>query len=137
MRVKFTFSSRKTRKIDPHNKHRQEYPSLAKEVIVSSDIVLEILDARFVKETRNFAMEEFARAHGKILIYILNKADLVSTQKMNASGELDDLNPYVFLSCTSHQGRRELRETIRMQAKNFKKAKKNSEKTLSEREQER
>lgn len=123
MRVKFTFSSRKTRKIDPHNKHRQEYPSLAKEVIASSDLVLEILDARFVKETRNFQMEEFAREQGKILIYILNKADLVNTQEMEKSGELADLDPYVFISCKNHHGRRQLREIIKIQAKNFKKVK--------------
>src|SRR3989344_3952384 len=99
MRVKFTFSSRKTRKIDPHNKHRQEYPSLAKEVIISSDLILEILDARFINETRNFMMEEFAREHGKILI-----------------------------SCKVNHGRRQLREIIKMQAKNFKRAKKKLEK---------
>src|SRR3989338_7995513 len=75
MRVRFSFSSRRTRKIDSHNKHRQDYPSLAKEVIISSDIVLEILDARFIKETRNYAMEAFASEHGKVLIYVINKAD--------------------------------------------------------------
>ncbi|MEK6909363.1 MAG: GTPase [Nanoarchaeota archaeon] len=127
MRVKFTFSSRKTRKIDPHNKHRQEYPSLAKEVIISSDIVLEILDARFIKETRNFQMEQFAREHGKILIYILNKADLVDHVKIEQSGDLEDTKPYVFLSCKSHHGRRELRELIKIQAKKFKRAKNKSE----------
>ena len=129
MRVKFTFSSRKTRKIDTHNKHRQEYPSLAKEVIISSDIVLEVLDARFISETRNAVMEEFARVNGKILIYILNKADLVDHVKLEESGALKDLINYIFVSCKKNQGRRELRETIKIQAKNFKKARKNSEKT--------
>ena len=124
MRVRFSFSSRRTRKIDSHNKHRQDYPSLAKEVIISSDIVLEILDARFIKETRNFALEAFAREHGKVLIYIINKADLVNTQEVEASGILEDTKPYVFLSCVNHHGRRELRETIKIQAKNFKRGKK-------------
>ena len=124
MRVRFSFSSRRTRKIDSHNKHRQDYPSLAKEVIISSDIVLEILDARFIKETRNYAMEAFAREHGKVLIYIINKADLVNTQEVEASGILEDTKPYVFLSCVNHHGRRELRETIKIQAKNFKRGKK-------------
>ncbi|MEK6894220.1 MAG: GTPase [Nanoarchaeota archaeon] len=132
MRVKFSFSSRKTRKIDSHNKHRQEYPSLAREVISSSDIILQILDARFVQETRNFKMEEYAREHGKILIYILNKADLIDHVKMEQSGELKDLPHYIFVSCKRHQGRRELRQEIKMQAKNFKRAKRNSEKTKEE-----
>lgn len=125
MKPKFVFSSRRTRKIDSHNKHRQSYPSLAKEVIMASDIVLEILDSRFIKETRNHLLEDYARENGKLLIYILNKADLLDTQKIKLSGIIDDLKPYVFLSCITHQGRRELRETIRIQAKNFKKTKKN------------
>lgn len=132
MRVKFTFSSRKTRKIDPHNKHRQEYPSLAKEVIISSDIVLEILDARFIKETRNFEMENYAREHGKILVFVLNKADLVDHKKIEESAILEDTQPYVFLSCKTHHGRRELRETIKIQAKKFKQAKKKLEKDPEE-----
>ncbi len=132
MRVKFAFSSRKTRKIDSHNKHRQEYPSLAREVISSSDIILQVLDARFIKETRNFAMEEYAREHGKILIHILNKADLVDHMKIRQSEELKDLQNYIFVSCKKHQGRRELRDGIKIQAKNFKRAKKNSEKTKEE-----
>ncbi len=134
MRVKFSFSSRKTRKIDSHNKHRQEYPSLAREVISSSDIILQVLDARFVQETRNFKMEEYARQHGKIIIYILNKADLVDHVKMEEAGELRDLPYHIFVSCKRHQGRRELRDAIKIQAKNFKRAKKNSEKTEEERE---
>ncbi len=127
MRVKFTFSSRKTRKIDPHNKHRQEYPSLAKEVILSSDVVLEVLDARFINETRNSEMEEFAREHGKILVYILNKADLVNHKEIESSDLIKDLNPYIFVSCKKNQGRRELREGIKIQAKNFKRANKKNQ----------
>lgn len=127
MRVKFTFSSRKTRKIDPHNKHRQEYPSLAKEVILSSDVILEVLDARFINETRNSEMEEFAREHGKILVYILNKADLVNHKEIESSDLIKDLNPYIFVSCKKNQGRRELREGIKIQAKNFKKANKKNQ----------
>jgi len=128
MRVKFTFSSRKTKKIDTHNKHRQEYPSLAKEVIISADIILEILDARFIKETRNFEMEAFAREHGKLLIYVLNKADLVNHKELEESGVLSDTQPYIFLSCKTHHGRRELRDLLKIQAKRFKKAKKSIEK---------
>ena len=127
MRIKYTFSSRKTRKIDSHNKHRKEYPSLAKEVIISSDIVLEVLDARFIKETRNFEMEEFARENGKILIYTLNKADLVDHKEIEMSDLIDELNPYVFISCKRNQGRRELRTAIKIQAKNFKKVRKRIE----------
>lgn len=123
MRVKYIFSSRKTRKIDPHNKHRQEYPALAKEVIAAADIVLEVLDARFIRDTRNFELESYAREHGKLLVYIINKVDLVDSRKLEESGALQELQPYVLLSTVSRQGRRQLRDAIKIQAKRFKQAK--------------
>lgn len=127
MRVKYTFSSRKTRKIDTHNKHRQEYPSLAKEVIISSDIVLEVLDSRFIKETRNYEMENFAREHGRIVIYILNKADLVDHKEIEESGLISDLDPHIFISCKKNQGRYDLRALIKIESKNIKKARSKNE----------
>lgn len=111
MRVKYSFSSRRTRKIDSHNKHRQEYPSLAKEVISASDIVLEVLDARFIEQTRNKELEDFANAQGKKLIYVINKADLVKVE------HIDYLEPYIFVSTIVHTGRRALRDRIRIEAK--------------------
>ncbi len=113
MRVKYSFSSRRTRKIDPHNKHRQEYPMLAKEVIFASDLVLEVLDARFIDETRNKELEEFAQAQGKKMIYVINKADLV--KEKNAPG----IEPHVFVSTIVNTGRRELRDRIKIEAKRF------------------
>ncbi len=119
MRVKFTFSSRHTRTADTHNKHRQSYPELAKEVIAASDVVLEILDARFIKDTRNFVMENYALEHGKLLIYVINKVDLVNVKELENSPDFLELNPRVLLSCTSHQGRGMLRDRIKIEAKRF------------------
>ncbi len=119
MRVKFTFSSRHTRTADTHNKHRQSYPELAKEVIAAADVVLEILDARFIKDTRNFVMENYALEHGKLLIYVINKVDLVNIKELENSPEFLELNPRVLLSCTSHQGRGLLRDRIKIEAKRF------------------
>ena len=124
MRVRFLFSSRHTKKIDVHNKHRQEYPALAKEVIAASDVVLEVLDARFIGETRNFILEEYAREQGKLLVYVINKIDLANAAQLEESGLLDELQPYIFLSAVKHQGRKQLRDTIKIQAKRFKRAKK-------------
>src|SRR3989338_8531301 len=104
MRVKYSFSSRRTRKIDSNNKHRQEYPELAKEVISASDIVLEVLDARFIQQTRNKELEDFTREQGKKLIYVINKADLVKVE------DIDYLEPYVFVSTIVNTGRRALRD---------------------------
>ncbi len=119
MRVKFTYSSRHTRTADTHNKHRQAYPELAKEVIAAANVVLEILDARFIKDTRNFEMENYALEHGKLLIYVINKVDLVDRAELEASDELKELNPRVLLSCTTHQGRGLLRDRIKIEAKRF------------------
>ena len=77
MRVKYTFSSRRTRRIDPHNKHKQEFTALAKEVILVSDIVLEVLDARFIEKTRNKEIENLVLSKGKKIIYVINKSDLL------------------------------------------------------------
>lgn len=121
MRVKYAFSSRKTRKIDPHNKHKQQTPALAKEVIKVSDIVLEVLDARFIEETRNKELESFTKAQGKMLIYVINKADLVDVKTLMASGQLEELKPYVLLSCKKFVGRKRLRDTIKIAASKFKK----------------
>ncbi len=119
MRVKFTYSSRHTRTADAHNKHRQSYPELAKEVIAAADVVLEILDARFIKDTRNFTMENYAREHGKLLIYVVNKVDLVNRKELEASQDFLELNPRVVLSCSTHQGRGLLRDRIKIEAKRF------------------
>ncbi|MGV8142273.1 MAG: GTPase [Candidatus Pacearchaeota archaeon] len=119
MRVKFTYSSRHTRTADAHNKHRQSYPELAKEVIAAADVVLEILDARFIKDTRNLTMENYALEHGKLLIYVVNKVDLVNRKELEASAEFLELNPRVVLSCTTHQGRGLLRDRIKIEAKRF------------------
>ncbi len=120
MRVRYDFSSRKTRKIDTHNKHRKEYPSLAKEVVLVSDVVIEVLDARFVDETRNKEMENFAMEKGKKIIYAINKADLVDIKQLRSSGGLMGLNPYVLLSCKELMGRKRLRDQIKIEAKRLK-----------------
>ena len=53
MRVRYSFSSRHTGTIANTNKHRIPIPKMVKEVIRTSDIILEVLDARFIEQTRN------------------------------------------------------------------------------------
>ncbi len=74
-----------------------------KKVITESDIIIEILDARFPKETRNEELEDKAKAAGKKVIIALNKADLVSTR------------PYkgIYISATQERGMGELRRAIK------------------------
>ena len=58
VRVRYSFGSRHTGRIENIKKQRQKYPKIMKDVIAISDIVLEVLDARYIEETRNVEIEE-------------------------------------------------------------------------------
>lgn len=107
----------KGRKDSTTNKHRKTFPNLAKEVIRVSDIVLEILDARFIEETRNKELENLVKNSGKILIYVLNKADLISINELKNNVELEPLKPYIFFSSKKGIGKGKLRDIIKIYAK--------------------
>lgn len=115
MRVRYSFSCRRTGTIDPNNKHRMEFPKIAKQVILQSDVILEILDSRFWKETRNLEFEEEIKQLGKKIIFILNKSDLVDRKKLTR--EIGSLYPRVLVSCKERKGSSELREIIKIAAK--------------------
>ena len=99
MRIRYSFSSRRSGRIEGHNRHKQPMPKLAKDVIKISDIVLEVLDARYLEETRNKEIEKFIKEQGKFLIYVLNKADLIDLAEVKHNIEISELQPYVFFSC--------------------------------------
>ena len=82
MKTRYSFSSRRTRKIDNIRKQKQKYPTIADKIVESSDIILEILDARFPEETRNPEIEEEIIKKGKRIIYVFNKSDLVDKRKL-------------------------------------------------------
>ncbi len=52
-----------------------------KGMIEEADVVIEVIDARFVNETRSRKLEEVADELGKTLILVINKCDLVSRSK--------------------------------------------------------
>ena len=95
-------------------KQRGKYPDLLEKLISISDIILEVLDARFPKEMKNKGIGRLIEKQGKKVIYVLNKADL--TRKRDKS-----LNPRVFVSCKNKQGISELREKIKVEAAKVKK----------------
>ena len=68
VRVRYSFSSRRTGQIAKINKQREKFPSIMKKVIETSDIVLEILDARFIEETRNHEIEDRIKKEGKKML---------------------------------------------------------------------
>lgn len=90
------------------------YWDLVDKVIWDSDVVILLLDARLVQETRNREIEEKVRSLGKPLIYVLTKCDLVS--KEEASGWKKKLKPCVFVSAREHHGTGKLRERILIEA---------------------
>jgi len=95
-------------------KQKSKYPALLEKVIDISDIILEILDARFPKEMQNQDVEKLIKEKGKKIIYVLNKSDL--TLKRNQR-----LNPKVFVSCKNKKGIKELRDKIKQEASKIKK----------------
>lgn len=109
MRVRYSFSSRHTRRARDRtaSESKEKFPDLLKEVIQNSDIILEVLDARFPKETHNSEIENFIFKKNKQIIYVLHKSDLIS-KKTNP-----DLPLFVYTSAKKRQGIKTLRNLIK------------------------
>ncbi|MDP3882319.1 MAG: GTPase [Nanoarchaeota archaeon] len=120
MRQRYSFSSRRTGIIVSTNKHKQTIPHIVKEVIRISDLVLEILDARFIAQTRNEEIENLITSQGKKLVFVVNKIDLVNMDDLKQSPEFKRLKPYILFSCKSITGVRRLRDKIKMEIKRLK-----------------
>jgi ribosome biogenesis GTPase A len=78
------------------------YWKLVNDVIREADILLLILDSRFIPETRNRELEYKIQSSGKKLIYIFNKCDLVNKDYLD--GWKKKLSPSIFVSSTQHLG---------------------------------
>lgn len=120
MRVRYSFSSRRTRTIDPFNDHRTAFPKIAREVIRISDVLLEVLDARFIEKTRNKAIEQEIKKQNKILIYVINKVDLVDINNLKKELEQTDVSSYALISCKVKIGKKNLLEKIKIEVKRLK-----------------
>jgi len=79
-------------------------------VIQKSDVLLEVLDARFINETQNKEIEYKIKNRGKILIYVINKADL--SKKEDLDNIKKQFENCVFVSATKHSGINILRQKI-------------------------
>jgi len=79
-------------------------------VIKKSDVVLEILDARFIEETRNHLIEQRAKKMGKILIHVINKCDYVD--KKHLDNVKKNFEHCVFVSAKDYFGLNLLKEKI-------------------------
>ncbi|MCA9487839.1 MAG: 50S ribosome-binding GTPase [Nanoarchaeota archaeon] len=111
MRPRYSFSSRRNRRIDKMTKQRQKYPDIAKKIVDTSDIILEVLDSRFPNQTRNKELESEIKTQKKKIIYVLNKSDLAKNQKRTLP------TPNVKVSCTKRIGIKQLRDKIKQISK--------------------
>ncbi len=112
MKQQYSFSSHRTKNIKNIKKQKQKFLDLVRDIIRISDVVLEILDARFIEETRNFEFERLIKEQGKKIIYVLNKSDLVDSKK-----NFLDMRPYVYVSAKTGAGVRNLRNKIKEMVK--------------------
>lgn len=119
-RVRYSFSSRRTGRVKKMRKQKQEYPKVVEKLIQSADIILEVLDARFIQETRNIELEEHIKKQGKRLIFVMNKADLISKEKVKKK-HLEGAYPHVFMSSTTRKGSKSLRNKIKIESKKIEK----------------
>lgn len=93
---------------------KQTIPEAVSQVIRNSNIVLCVLDARYMSETRNLYIEEQMKEMNKKIIYVVNKIDLV---KKIDQKELAKFSPSILVSCWTRKGVNELRTKIKIIAK--------------------
>src|SRR3989344_4425109 len=80
------------------------------EVLREAEIILEVLDARFIEETRNREIEYKVRSGGKKILYVLNKCDLVNIEELKEKTK--ELQPSVFISSKDKLGTTILKKKI-------------------------
>ena len=120
MRPRYSFSSRRTRKVEKMTKQKQKYPDLVSKIVDTSDIILEILDARFPDQTRNPELEQQITQQNKKIVYVLNKSDLTNKKNLYKI----KLSPKIAISCKNRTKIKDLRDLIKRVAKQVKKIEK-------------
>lgn len=93
---------------------KKGYWSIVNRVIASADILLEVLDARVIKDTRNREVESKVKKQDKPLIYVINKSDLADKDALEL--EKRRLKPSVYVSSKTYEGIGLLRERILIEA---------------------
>ena len=86
-------------------------------IIKAVDVVLEVLDCREPAETRNAWVERYVRSNEKVLIFALNKCDLVEKAELvPLKRNLSGVAPTVFTSAKEKYGIGKLKTLIRRHA---------------------
>jgi ribosome biogenesis GTPase A len=84
-------------------------------LIGRADVILEVLDARFIDETRNLDLEEQIKHYGKVLIHVINKCDFLEQDELEKLKK--KFENCVFVSAKRHFGTKMLKEKIMILAK--------------------
>lgn len=101
------------------NEHRLPVPKIVMPIIQQSDIILEILDARFIDETRNKIIEQEIKKRGKTIVYVANKIDLAKREEVIEKMNKENLKPFILFSATKRQGIGDLRLLIKILSKDI------------------
>lgn len=92
-------------------------------IIKNSDLILNVLDARFPDKTMNSIIAGRIKSAGKKFFYILNKSDLVEIEQIKrAINYLRDEAPVVAFSAKEQTGKGKLLDFIKRFAKERKKS---------------
>ncbi len=85
--------------------HYKRYWAIIQRIINESDLVLEVLDARLVELSRNEQVEEMIKEIGRPLIFVINKCDLVSKERLKKQVKmLKKIGDVVFVSTKQKGG---------------------------------
>ena len=90
------------------------YWDLIHKVLRDAEILLIVLDARMISQTRNLEIEDKVQKTGKPYIYVINKADLIDS--VTAKAYKRNIPHSVFISAKNHKGTSHLREKIQIYA---------------------
>ena len=94
-------------------RERTPYREQVQEVIRFSDLIIEVVDARFPKDSRNLGLEKDIIRAGKQLLIVIAKMDLVPEAFLKSTHkDLCQEFPCVYLSNTEHHGSKRLFEII-------------------------
>jgi len=120
MKPRYSFSSRRTGHLKNLRKQKTKFTDAVQKLLQEADIILEVLDARFPEETRNYEIEEEIKVQRKKIVYILNKSDLISSKKIK---KFNYIAPNISVSCKKRKGVKKLRDKLKIIALKLKKEK--------------
>ena len=102
----------------------EPYWDVIKRIITESDLVLEVLDARLVELSRNEQVEELIKEINKPLIFVINKSDLVSKDRIKKQiKKLREKGKVIFISTKKKGGSKVLLYAIKKIFKKYGKRK--------------